>query len=453
MPGHLVASNCAVGIQLHILAIDLAGWSALVKKTESKLVKSLAKKIVSFFLLAFGVAIVMAIAPGAGAVCSLAIFGLASYALFVRLPRIGLGSRVYSFVLALFFGLLSLGLFVGPTGEVGGSEALASAASVPAAKNAEADAALPSSSSSDVGVTPRSSGDAEANNGQGSALTALAMADPADDAASNGDVEGGGPVADVEVNQAAVARAAEELQKQKEDVISLINEGRFGPAKFQVERLAAKGALDQVAGELEAAALTVIRPIPADELELNRDGYLLLASIMPVNSSYRSKAEDYAERIVARRNQAVSILRTKEDRVEGITFYLHPNQPRYYNSRSTAYLYIGRRGVSQPWLRMQVQYTSNDWLFVQNVYAWHDGIKELLISGPFESDSNTTIWEWRDVVPDGYQLEVLRSLATAKEAILRFEGMQYRRDVTLSAGDKRAILDVLAAYAVMSSGG
>ena len=67
-------------------------------------------------------------------------------------------------------------------------------------------------------------------------------------------------------------------------------------------------------------------------------------------------------------------------------------------------------------------------------------------------DNNTTIWEWMDVTPDEYQIEVLRSLASAREAILRFEGSRYHRDVKLSAGDKKALREVLEAYEVMRSG-
>lgn len=104
-------------------------------------------------------------------------------------------------------------------------------------------------------------------------------------------------------------------------------------------------------------------------------------------------------------------------------------------------------------MRMKVIHTASNWLFVRKVTAWHDGIKEPLVSGIFERDNNSDIWEWVDVNPDVYQLEVLRSLANARKAILRFEGDQYYRDVKLSSGDKKAIREVLLAYEVMKSGG
>ncbi|MEP1330587.1 hypothetical protein [Pseudophaeobacter sp.] len=212
-------------------------------------------------------------------------------------------------------------------------------------------------------------------------------------------------------------------------------------------------ATDEFKDEIEARMLELVKPLPASKRESNLKGYQFLAAIRPKNAQYGAKIKSYEAAITTARQRAVTLLRQDEDRVEGITWYKHPNQPRYLNSRSTAYLYIGRKGaVGRPWLRMKVQYTSSSWLFVKRVIAWHDGIKEPLISGSFERDNNSKIWEWMDVSPSDNQIEVLRSLGNAKEAILRFEGDQYRKDVKLSAGDKRAIREVLAAYEVMRSG-
>lgn len=209
---------------------------------------------------------------------------------------------------------------------------------------------------------------------------------------------------------------------------------------------------DEFKEEIEARMLELVKPLPANDHKANLEGYQFLAAVRPDDSLYGSKIRIYEEAIEADRQRAVSILRREEDRVEGVTWYKHPNQPKYLNSRSTAYLYIGKRGaVGRPWLRMKVQYASSDWLFVKRVTAWHDGIKEPLISGNFERDNNSTIWEWMDVSPDDYQVAILRSLANAEEAILRFEGRQYRKDVNLSAGDKKAIREVLRAYEVMQS--
>lgn len=203
---------------------------------------------------------------------------------------------------------------------------------------------------------------------------------------------------------------------------------------------------------IESAALEIIKALPSSttsDMSANQRGYEFLAILRPDNGTYKTKASDYAARIQQARQAAVGKLRRTEDKIEGITFYRHPNAPKYVNSRSTVYLYIGRNGEEgRPWLRMKVQYAASDWLFVKNVYAWHDGIKEDFISGSFNRDNNTTIWEWVDVVPTPRHLAILANLANAKESVLRFEGMQYRKDVTLSAGDKQALREIILAYNV-----
>lgn len=242
-------------------------------------------------------------------------------------------------------------------------------------------------------------------------------------------------------------------RKRIDDLRKAVSTAQWADARTGFEALAAEDrAGEDLRAELEAAALDFVRPLPASARQANLDGYLFLAAIRPENGTYGQKVDHYRAAIRSDRQQAVAKLRRKEDKVEGVTWFHHPGQPQYTNSRSTAYLYIGRRGGDgRPWLRMQVQYAASDWLFVNRVIAWHDGVKETLVSGRFERDHHSTIWEWMDVAPDGYQLEVLRSLATAREAILRYEGSQYKRDVTLSSGDKRAILDMIAAYEAMRS--
>lgn len=253
---------------------------------------------------------------------------------------------------------------------------------------------------------------------------------------------------------AATEKVVADLASYKEGILSNIATGDWGHAEFFIPYLAARGGeLEPFIAEVEAQAVAKVKALPASDLAANRDGYKFLTSLRPAKSEYATKAQDYRAKIDNERKAVVARLIPEEDKVEGITFYHHPNEPKFLNSRSTAFLYIGNKGVGgQPWLRMKVQYTSSEWLFVEGVYAWFDGIKEPLILGPFDRDNNSTIWEWRDVSPDGRQLLTLESLANAKEAILRFEGQQYRRDVTLSEKDKKALRDVLAAYQVMNGG-
>lgn len=233
-------------------------------------------------------------------------------------------------------------------------------------------------------------------------------------------------------------------------------------AKLQTEHV----ATDSIKDALEELILDQVRPLPVSDIDGNLSGYRLLLDLRPDNETYAEKIGFYqdrrkeaTERAAREREEqqraVIARLNISEDRVDRITWYKHPNQPRYANSRSTAYIYIGRRGLgdevnsAMPWLRMHVQYTASSWLFVNDVTAYHDGQSEPLISGVFERDNNSTIWEWMDVTPDDHQLEILRSLANADDASLRFRGQQYHRDVSLSASDKRAIREVLLAFEAM----
>lgn len=229
--------------------------------------------------------------------------------------------------------------------------------------------------------------------------------------------------------------------------------GDWGQAGLQLRLLRSLNRdIDEISSELEDKVLAVVRPLPVSDHQGNLYGYELLSVIRPDNNTYTQKVSEYEGRIEAAKRTAVAALERSEDKIDGVVWYKHPNQPRYLNSRSTAYLYIGQRiNDTRPWLRMKVQYTSRDWLFVDNVIAFHDGVSEPMRLGRFERDNNSTIWEWVDETPTDYQIDVLRSLGNAREAVLRFEGSQYRKDVTLSAGDKRAIRDVLLAYDVLRS--
>lgn len=192
----------------------------------------------------------------------------------------------------------------------------------------------------------------------------------------------------------------------------------------------------------EAAVLEKVRAIPTENFRQNALGYNLLSKINAENSSYAEKAADYRQK---EREKPLVRFAKEYDKVSKTAFYTNTNAPRFLNSRSTVYLYIGMSGESE-WLRMKTIYTAGDWLFVDRVIAYFDGESIQLTAGDFNRDNNTDIWEWRDEVPTTTQIEALKKLASAKDAVLRYEGQQYRRDVTLGVRDKTSIIETLMAY-------
>lgn len=191
-----------------------------------------------------------------------------------------------------------------------------------------------------------------------------------------------------------------------------------------------------------------VKPISSSLYEENYLGYKTLSVINPSNSEYAAKSAAYKERFIKASKSAIAKLKPKHDKIENITWYHHPNKPIDTN----AYLYIGQKPSGKPWLRLRVSYSSQyGWLFVQNVKAWHDGILEPFTSGPFERKNSAFVREWIDVSPSELQIEIMRSLASAKESTLRFEGKDRHKDIVLTRTNKKAIMDILEAFEAMQA--
>lgn len=205
--------------------------------------------------------------------------------------------------------------------------------------------------------------------------------------------------------------------------------------------------------EIEAAALAAAKALPASDTEGSQRAYELLALMQPDNDAYAAKVKIYADQQAAIRAKAEAVrlapvkkLVKEVDKVEGVTYLQSRYRPKYLNTRSTVYLYIGTKEGYRPTLRMKVQYTASDWLFVQDMAVGMAGMKFAFIDGPFERDNNSTIWEWVDVEPNPLQIEMLRKMAEVDDVTLRFDGQQYHKDVTLSSKDKQALREVLDAW-------
>ena len=140
--------------------------------------------------------------------------------------------------------------------------------------------------------------------------------------------------------------------------------------------------------------------------------------------------------------QALSKLSKRYDKFQDITWYSSPNSPRYRNYNAF-YIYFGSSGDSKLPLRLVVQYESDDWLFIKSAEVNVDG-ENYSISGDWERDNDSRIWEWIDEKLD--DREMIESIIKSKSAVIRFEGNQYYNTRTISASQKQSMRDVLFAY-------
>lgn len=100
-------------------------------------------------------------------------------------------------------------------------------------------------------------------------------------------------------------------------------------------------------------------------------------------------------------------------------------------------------------LRMWLNYTSDDWLFIENARANIDGDTVLIPASDWSRDNDSEIWEWADELVRPELRSILERIANSKKTIIRFDGSKFYDDWTVPAKDKKAILEMFAAEDAM----
>lgn len=168
-------------------------------------------------------------------------------------------------------------------------------------------------------------------------------------------------------------------------------------------------------------------------------------------------AEQIRREEAARNAKYISALRSmrvSKDKFNDITFYYDRTTP-YYADNNKFFLYIGKREGSDPYLRMEVRYSDDDWLFVDSAEIKVDGsVYDFNFNEyDWETDNGSgDIWEWIDVVPTDFHLNIIDRVINSKSAVIRFNGSKYYDDRTISSTQKRAFVNVLNAFEALKKG-
>lgn len=142
--------------------------------------------------------------------------------------------------------------------------------------------------------------------------------------------------------------------------------------------------------------------------------------------------------------KAVAAMAKSYDDVEKITWYRDRSSPDGV-WRTGVYLYIGDKN-DRAWLRLKAQYAAENWLFVRRALFVIDGDKAGMLTGSWQRDNSSSIFEWLDVEMSAEQMHLLRQLLVAKAVTVRFEGDKYFKDYKLTAAELKALKSVVAAY-------
>lgn len=205
-----------------------------------------------------------------------------------------------------------------------------------------------------------------------------------------------------------------------------------------------KETLGERISEVEEAVIGHVRPLPAREATANKRGYEALARLDPENANYASKAKQYAAAEIQQRSALLRTLKKKTDSFNDVTFYHHPSEPRYADTRTYFLPYIVRKD-GRVWMRFQAHYTSDSWLFVQRLLFNIDGNIRRFPTATWKRDNDSEIWEWADVLVDNNLKDLMLEIANSNKTVARFEGRQYYKNVTVRASDKQAIKDMFEA--------
>ena len=151
------------------------------------------------------------------------------------------------------------------------------------------------------------------------------------------------------------------------------------------------------------------------------------------------------------RLQAVNKLKKKYDDITGRTWYSNPYFT-HYNNTNLASIYIGTEKGKKPWLRLEMSYYGEDWIFFEKAYLSYDGNTKEIYFNEYRDkkteNSGGHVWEWVDVSADDSMIRFLNEMVKGKDVKMRLSG-KYTKTRNLTTKEINGIKDVLLAYDVL----
>lgn len=238
-------------------------------------------------------------------------------------------------------------------------------------------------------------------------------------------------------------------------------EVRSAVSNLSVLQAANETLSDLRAGQVMDAinAIGTVTANSGDAITAARNAYKALSSAdkaKVTNLDVLEKAEtDLKAARVTAAEASLKGMWKQEDKVRGVTFYYPSNIPHgseywYYDQRSFVLPYLCRDGNKMSmWLIYC--YTGSSWVFFEDITVVADGERFTDSFNYFDVDRNTSgskVCEDAEtsVGHNGYYYKMLRAMSEADEVIVRFEGDDHYRDITISRADKNAIKSMLNAF-------
>lgn len=153
-------------------------------------------------------------------------------------------------------------------------------------------------------------------------------------------------------------------------------------------------------------------------------------------------------KLLEAKKASIKNLKHDYDDIRGISWYKQKYFTHYSNTNRTS-VYLGKEKNTMPFLRLQMSYTGDEWIFFEEAYLSHDGETKQVFFDRYkekESDNGSDgVWEWIDVRLDDSEVGWMRKFAESKNAKMRLSG-KYTKDRNLTNQERQGIIDVLNGY-------
>ncbi len=241
----------------------------------------------------------------------------------------------------------------------------------------------------------------------------------------------------------------DKLKKEIEDL-------KFGPDKLLTQSKSYLESKDYHNAKKELQSLLdkhagSIQAIEAEQLILVADSGITEEKLV-LEKAKLEKEKAEKDRLA----NSTKKMRIKFDDMNNMTWYYDKSSPQYVNYNGF-YAYIGQSKGSKPWLRLAIQYASDDWLFIEKYIIKVDGQTYTISEdsyGEIKTDNGSGgIWEWIDRKVGSSEYEIIKAVANGKDLKIRFEGKDYYKDKTITVKQKTALRNVLDAYEALGGDG
>lgn len=251
----------------------------------------------------------------------------------------------------------------------------------------------------------------------------------------------------------AISSVKQENTKLKEELEALKNEAKvlLAKAKSSAESEDYDNALSLLSELLSTHPASpeaeTAKSLASDYQEAKKR----IADALAVEAE-KQKAEEarLAAEKERRLQEATSAMRKSYDEVHGVSFYIDKTSSEFSNTKEfSLYIVVPDDTRKKPYLRMQVKWTGEKWLFIDE-YTFKADDKVINYSVSYSDvkrdNSHGVVWEYIDVVVNNRESAVIHGVLEAEKTIIRHSGDMYHEDRVISNKEKEALQRVLDAF-------